>query len=802
MPYDAPEGFLTRANESYGEAPRADIDVKVGSTWYGVGHDQYETGSVDRILEKWGNRGISFAGSMSVTLTNRDQSYSPANTESAFSQLLGKEATVYIFFLTKFPPEPVISETTLISDLLYIGESTTDRIPIFTGRIETVTINSDRSVTIEIRDVLQDVVNSIFESNGRYLGGNVADAIKYLLDLTGVPVNTAAYEKLRRDMAGTNVRFIYVAGENIIEKLQAVHKAFGTSCIVNEDGEVVLTRISPLAGQFALRSYLAATLFSGAKEDEANRNLMALSSNILKSDIINRVVLRFNDWDSFPGTDAEVEEFSLEPTEIIVQDADSIDEWGVLETSISTSVFLPSGSAWIWPNRLVQRYKEPRRVYDVESSLKNGIVAQVADHVDLTDPTVSEDRTGAILTRVGKNPNDAIVSLRIEDFSRESGIKWGFAGAQWTDDGSRPSDRMDSLMNKSFEVAADPGTDDTPLRWAAAFGSGGSFNRSDEEARTGVYSAKWISAGDNRIWRIVAEPLEMEVGKRYTVSVYVKGTVSSGSAKIFIGSTLIQFASFTIPAATYSDWTRFTATGTVTGAGPYYAYVDCNSATFTLYLDDMQIDEQFLLNDDFEIGSLGAVPTNWAETVQVGNFSFRISNVDKYEGSKSALLTTDGAGAQGYATGDNLESNLEPGSHALKGWYRATTLGSGNVAVEVRDGTGGGGGLSGTILGTFNISSTVGSWTQFSIPFDIESDTPQPIHVLIRATTSVVSATIYFDLLSLDDGALGFQENWKRFCYAGKAENDANPGFDATGNVNGQIDEDYLNNFEDLYRAY
>jgi hypothetical protein len=164
------------------------------------------------------------------------------------------------------------------------------------------------------------------------------------------------------------------------------------------------------------------------------------------------------------------------------------------------------------------------------------------------------------------------------------------------------------------------------------------------------------------------------------------------------------------------------------------------------------------------------------------------------------LLTTDASGAQGYAYSDVLGSNLVPGAHTLKGWYRATTFGSGNVAVEVRDG--GVAGLTGNILGTFNISATVGAWTQFSIPFTIPEGTTQPLFVLIRTTTSTVSATIYFDLFSIDDGVLAFQENWKHFCYAGEPEDDANPGFDKTGNINGQIDEDYLNNFEDLYRAF
>lgn len=625
----ATPAFITESEKTTeGARPAVEVVIETASGLVSYGNRVTSVSDVDRVLEKYGEQGIGFAGDVTFTLENTDGIFSSGSRASGpfQGQLLKRLVSIYQFFYTKEPSIiPFMTSAKGMTTTVDMDEGTTEKLPQFVGKITRAITNTNRTVTITVRDIIQDLVEAEMGSTG-LVNGNVADGLKSILEAAGFDVDQTAYELLRDQTAGTHVARAWSSGDKAIDLIQDLNKACGTNVVASAAGEMVMTQLFPLWGEFARYVYQDRSLeplYSGEESDRDNLNVIEDSGSSDETFIVNRVIFTYKDFNQVAHT-------------VVYQVPSSILKYGPKELPLATGASIPTGMAHVWPTRILDRYsEEDATVFDMRTSLRHASLVEVGDHVALTEPSGDEATQLVLITRASRNPFVMSAGVGVEAIREFQDEKWAFAGDASPGGSERPSDKMDHALNKSFEAAdAEPG-DLTPTKWSKLTGGAGTFERDNAEARTGQYSVKVVGvAASNDEWRqILQDGALLADSTQYTLSVYVKGgPPSAGSIKIRIMNNVpTELASATING-TYADWTRIPLTFTTDTNGPFRLQVLQVGFTGTYYLDDIQIDAGASAKDFQE---------NWMHYAYAGEASDQAKPGFDLEGNNNGVINRD-----------------------------------------------------------------------------------------------------------------------------------------------------------------
>lgn len=575
-----------------GARPVVEIEIETALGWVSYGNRVTSVSDVDRVLEKYGEQGIGFAGDVTFTLENTDGIFSPGTRDSGpfQGQVLGRQVAIYQLFYTKDPAIiPFMVTDKGMTTTVDMDEGCTEKLPAFVGKISRCITNDNRTVTITVRDIIQDLVESEMASNG-LVSGNVADGLKTILEAAGFDVNVAAYEQLRRETAGSWVARAWSSGDKAIDLVQDLNKACGTNVVANADGEMVMLQLFPRWGEFARLFYLDRSqepLYSGDEDDRENLNVMTADGTTDEVFLVNRVTFTYKNI------------ATLQNTTVVYQDLSSILKYGVKNLDLTTGAYIPAGLAHVWPSRILERYSvEDATAYALRASLRHSVVVEVGDHIYLTEPSADEDQEFFLVTQASRNPFDMSAGVGVEAIRNTADEKWAFAGDATPGGSERDSALMDYIFNKSFEIPWDAPSNMLPWKWSSISGSGGSFESSTDQARTGQYSGKVVGSATTRTWEQILS-FDLLQSTNYTLSVYVKGgPPAAGTFGVEVRAPFSTFGTLNI-AGTYGSWTRLTLTFN-TGlflAGPVRIGMTLTGFTGTYYLDDLQIDKDASAKD-------------------------------------------------------------------------------------------------------------------------------------------------------------------------------------------------------------
>jgi len=749
-----------------------------------------QTGTVDRRYEIFGEVGASFAGQVTVTVSNLDKRFNPGNSSSEYySGLLGKAAILHIFFDLVEDPQ-YMSEELYMADDEYMSDDFTDAVAVFTGIIEEIDNSNEGYTSIILKDALQPLVEATFPDTG-YIDGTGVDIIKYLVETySSINVDDYSYLVARKYAPGTEMRLTWELGDRVIDKISEVHKAIGTSCFADENNNLIIYRLGQESGEYLLakrRDTNTYSMYDATKTgDRANFNVINSQSQLTLLNVVNRIEFTYTDWNGDERT-------------YIVNDTESQNDYGVRLLQISTTVIMGENVASTWPRRIIKRFSQPKRNYSYKSTLRFGMLNQIGDIIVLTDPTHSESSGLFRMLATGKNVVETDVQIEVEDVENELDDKFAFAGSDIAGYyGDRRSDVLDFIHNKSFLYAKDPGVDDTPMRWNTYSGTGGALDVIDTDYKFDDKCVNWTSAAASRKWSTVLNLQSLTNNRYYYFSVYIKGTLTSGTPKIeVVDSVGTSLGSISITSS-YASWTRISFRLTTNSNTPLEVVLDSAGATFDFLLDGIQIDFAYWNDYDLELGTIGSTPPGWI-TVKDGGTGFtnQTNGLLAHEGSQCMIVTNSLGFGHTYRL---LDKALEPGSYTLSFYmYASTAMDTTDVSILQKDGTP----LTTPASLNFVSGFTTGwPYIQYSIPFTVGDNDLQQLMIEIRTYNSV-NASPRFDLfdiataLNVDE----FKILWSSFAYASKSDGDANPGFDSDGNVNGQIDPGYMEGFEDHYKA-
>ncbi len=178
------------------------------------------------------------------------------------------------------------------------------------------------------------------------------------------------------------------------------------------------------------------------------------------------------------------------------------------------------------------------------------------------------------------------------------------------------------------------------MKWTKTGGTGGSFQVSSDEARTGQSSVHVTSSGDDSQWRQTISLNPLLASTQYTLSFYVKGSVSSGDLLVSFRDDAGGYISKLVNGS-FSDWTRLSVTVPSTTANlPYSISVYLNSCTCDIYIDDIQVD-QAASEKDFQ--------ENWLHYAYAGEAADQASPGFDLEGNNNGVIDPD------YLTGFEQE---------------------------------------------------------------------------------------------------------------------------------------------------
>ena len=603
----ASAAFLAEAEKTVeGARPAVEIEIETEAGWVSYGNRVVSVSDVDRVLEKYGEQGIGFAGDVTFSLENTDGIFAPGNRASGpfAGQLIGRQVAIYQLFYTKEPDIiPFMTTAKGMTTTVYIDEGCTEKLPVFAGKVSRCIVNDDRTVTLTVRDVIQDLVEAKMVSSGQVIG-NIADSLKYVLEAAGFDVNTAAYETLRLHTAGTLVARTWATDDKAIDIVQDLNKACGTNVVANADGEMVMLQLFPLWGEFARLYYLDRSqepLYSGDEVDVGtDLNVMSANGTDDEVFIVNQVTFTYMDL------------YTLQETTVAFVDAASILKYGIRNLDLATGAYLPPALAYVWPSRILDRFSgEEATTYDLRTSLRHSAVAEVGDHVVLTEPAGAEVAMLALVNRASRNPFEMSAAMGFEMLRGFQDEKWAFAGDASPGGSERDSAVMDYIFNKSFEIPWDAPSNMLPWKWSIFSGSGGTLEVSSDEQITGQYSAKCIGSGTTQEW---SAPLNVEMpsATNHILKINAKGN-GTGTLKFRIVDNLgAELAALTVTGyGPLTAWTPFAA-NFATGAGSTSATlrIQMTGFTGTMYFDDIQIDAGGTLKDFQE---------NWLVYAYAGN---------------------------------------------------------------------------------------------------------------------------------------------------------------------------------------
>lgn len=611
-----------------GARPAIEIAIETAAGLVAYGNRVISVSDVDRVLEKYGEQGIGFAGDVTFTLENTDGIFSPGSRDAGpfQGQLLGRLVAIYQFFYTKdFSLIPFMSTASGMTTTVDMDSGTTEKLPQFVGKISRALPNDDRTVTITARDIIQDLVEAEMFSTG-LVNGNVADGLKLILEAAGFDVNQAAYEDLRMETAGTKVARAWSSGDKAINLVQDLNKACGTNVVANADGEMVMTQLFPDWGEFARYQYKDHSqepLYSGEESDRDNLNVITAGGSSDETFIVNRVTFTFLDFKNVQRT-------------LTYQVPSSILKYGIRNLPIATGANIPLGTAHVWPTRILDRYSEEKAtVYDLRTSLRHAALVEVGDHVALTEPSSDEVEQLVLITRASRNPFATSAGIGMEALRNFQDEKWAFAGDASPSGNERRSDIFDHALNKSWEGAEGAPGDLTPTKWSKLTGGAGTFERDNTEQRTGQYSVKVVGvSASNDEWRqILQDGALLADSTQYTLSVYVKGGPPvAGSIKIrLLNASAAELGAVTING-THSDWTRRAFTVFTDANGPFRLQILQVGFTGTYFLDDIQIDAGASAKDFQE---------NWMHYAYAGEAAGEAKPGFDLEGNNNGVINRD-----------------------------------------------------------------------------------------------------------------------------------------------------------------
>lgn len=622
----ATQEFLTESEKTVeGARPAVEIVIETAAGLVSYGNRVTSVSDVDRVLEKYGEQGIGFAGDITFTLENTDGIFSAGNASSPFEgQVRGRQVAIYQFFYTKEPTIiPFMTTAKGMTTTVDMDEGTTEKLPQFVGKISRVITNDDRTVTITVRDIIQDLVEAEMGSTG-VVSGNVADGLKFILEAAGFDVNVAAYELLRNQTAGTKVARAWSSGDKAIDLVQDLNKACGTNVVANAVGEMVMTQLFPHWGEFARLQYRDQSLepeYSGDESDVGvDLNIITANGSGDETFTVNRVTFTFKDFDGVDHTQ-------------IFQVPSSILKYNIKNLPLATGASIDPANAYVWPTRILDRYNdESATLYSLRTSLRHASVAEVGDHVTLTEPSGMEVETFALITRASRNPFVMTAGMEFETQREMQDEKWAFAGDAAPGGSERPSDIMDYCYNKSFEAAdAAPG-DLTPTKWTKETAGSGTFERSTDYARTGQYSVKMNASVANDSWKQDPLLVDLQDSTQYAWSVWYRGAFTAGYIRIRIVDSLGGIVVNTNVSVDKSDWFGIIQQFTTNANGPFYVRFEMVGFNGTVYFDDFQIDLGALAKDFQE---------NWLHYAYAGEAADQASPGFDLEGNNNGVIDPD-----------------------------------------------------------------------------------------------------------------------------------------------------------------
>lgn len=594
MPLTAPASFLAEVSKWRDVQPRFYLEIQHGSVFYNETTSVVETGAVDRLMEKWDSPGVSLAGDMQVVLSNKDGRFSPKEDTSPFwpEGLLGDVVRFYILFGTDTSPllmSPSIGMTTSLGMM----DTLTEKVLYFTGNIEEVRPRTDGSAVLVLRDSIMELLNGAYTVGRTVPSAGTEDPATMIRDIiindAGLTVDDACYTATQGKVASIQCKLEIPAGMTYMAAIQEITRATGLSVFSGSEGKLCIFAFYPSLDDFTKFGFGdASDLFtmSGDVADRDQLNVLSGEGGVSRATIRNRVILDYIDINT--GAAAQVDRQAQ------ASNGDRV-------ITLDTTLQMDPSFASIWPARLLSRYSEPRRIYRIQTSLKEAILNVIGDFVRFTDPVLREVRALFLVRQAALDLLSTTVQMELEDLDDIDGVKFAWVGSDIVEpDGNRISALMDHLHNKSLESAVNPGVDDTPEKYTITPPGGGTFTfqRSENEASTGRYSGRLVisnSSGGKAVQIISLRPLVAATGTNYTLTLKYKGTVTAGSALVRVKTNGGTVRGTITINTTATDWTLMTVTfGTITGdATPYLLEIEPGSGAddLDIFLDDIQIDD-------------------------------------------------------------------------------------------------------------------------------------------------------------------------------------------------------------------
>ena len=477
---NTPTDWQNEANNQYGPRPVADLEIIVdGIDIYNEGHRIIETGSVDRQLEKWGSQGTALAGDITLRLVNTDGRFNPKNNLSPYfpDGLIGQTAKVYSYFYDGdtrncFGPH-------LFFGAPFFDSYSTERVLHFTGTIVSVMVNNEYEAILTVRDSVQTILETIIETAFDETG-NPAEVLRSAIETyTSLTVGDTDYDKAFNNLDWITIRATADVNTSLIDLVQSISKGANLNIFTNELDEIVIYALYPDAEDFVsvgqddfnIAHYSGDITASGA-------NIVGLEGGHDIDSIINVITYTYMDI----VTEAEAS--------LTVSDADSIAQHGERTLQIDSGIFVNSQQADVVVSQILERFKTPRRIYSLSTSLFKAVVNEIGDNIRITDPATGETGDLFLITKYGIDIENGAINIEVQDIEDFDGVKWGRVSSEGLEpDGERISAIMDAVPNKDCASAVNPGVDDSLEKWNITESSGTwEFTRTSDEKHSGRYS--------------------------------------------------------------------------------------------------------------------------------------------------------------------------------------------------------------------------------------------------------------------------------------------------------------------------
>ncbi len=592
MPITAPDDFTTEAGKWRGARPFFRVEIDHGGTTYDETALTRETGHVDRLLEKWGGRGISIAADVQIVLANKDGRFNQKELTSPYypQGLIGDTVRIYMAFKT-YDDAFVMSDRLFMSESIFMASTVTEQVLLFTGIVTAVRPSTDSSVSLRLRDAVQDLLDGRFSTAKTYTG-DPATIIRDIVVDAGLSYNATEFTRTQGKVQHVSSEISVEVDEKYMDVIEQVTVATGLNIFTDELNQIVIFTFYPDTNDFAkFTNWFETPLWSHDKSDRDYLNVINAEGSIDSTEVQNRVILNYIDI----NTDLEAQ--------VDINDATSIAAHGERAITIDSRLKIDPDWADVWPERLLDRYKDPRRTYTGSASLVNSVLTRIGDWIRFTSPILSENEDLFLIRRKGVDFLNDMVQFEIEDMDDIAGVKFAWVSSDIVEsDGNRISSRIDHLHNKSFESAENPGVDDTPTKWTTTAPAGGTFTfeRSADQALTGRYAGKVVvlnATGSPKSQQSILLRALL-ASSTYKLSFNHRGTINSGGVKISVKDSVGAVLGTVTISSTSSTWTLVAITVTTGGSDtpPYLLVIEPSGTTddLTLYLDDIQIDDGVL----------------------------------------------------------------------------------------------------------------------------------------------------------------------------------------------------------------